>query len=260
MNVRSLNEESLGAYFNSRRSLEAVLHEGRIRDDTPHENRKSEKRVVKTHRRVGGLRILEPFHLSHPLLCPSWWLDKGGFVLGTRSSPRSSAMTEVLPVETSDHWYALIPCNFPPCANPVSRKSAGNDFYKVKNYPGAVTAYGKAIDLDPSNALLFTNRAAAHLMLMQYREASVDCDAAIKLDQTCSKAYFRKATALKGLGRLEPAIDALNKGLEHDPSSSTAFQEKASLVGAKDKMAAIRALLKRKSYTAALVQVSPPPC
>lgn len=134
------------------------------------------------------------------------------------------------------------------------RKNAGNDFYKAKNYSGAATAYSKAIDLDPTNALLFTNRAAAYLMSLLYKEALSDCDSAIKLDGSCSKAYFRKATALKGLGRLDAAIEALSRGLEYDPASITAQKEKDTLVNSKGKINNVRTLMSQKQYSAAMRQ------
>jgi tetratricopeptide (TPR) repeat protein len=88
----------------------------------------------------------------------------------------------------------------------------GNDFYKAKNYSAAIASYTKAIELDTTSAALLTNRAAASLMLLQYKEAIQDCDAALAIESDNSKAYFRKATALKGLGKLNEAIAALNKG------------------------------------------------
>ena len=104
------------------------------------------------------------------------------------------------------------------------RKNRGNDFYKNKSYREAVTAYSKAIEMEPANASYLTNRAAASLMLLQYKETLQDCDAAISIDSCNSKAYFRKVTALKGLGRLQDAIAALTAGLVHDPKSVTAIK------------------------------------
>ncbi len=73
--------------------------------------------------------------------------------------------------------------------------------------------------MDSENASLLTNRAAAYLMLSQYREALADCNAAIVIDAANSKSYFRKATALKGMGRLDEAIAAYDAGLERDVCS-----------------------------------------
>jgi tetratricopeptide (TPR) repeat protein len=60
-------------------------------------------------------------------------------------------------------------------------KAAGNEHYKMKRYKAAVDSYSLAIQIDESCAALYTNRAAACLMLLQYKEAVADCDRAIKL-------------------------------------------------------------------------------
>ena len=122
----------------------------------------------------------------------------------------------------------------------LKRKNKGNEFYHAKNYKSAIESYSKALeDLDAGNSAiavavvsstyisLLLNRAAALLMLLQYREALTDCDRAISMDGNGnSKALFRKATALKGLGRLDEAIAALDSGLILDPKSGTALAEK----------------------------------
>ena len=117
-------------------------------------------------------------------------------------SSSSDSDVEVDPLLTTEYW-----------------KNKGNNEYKSKSYPQSIISYTKAIQLidDDTDNLsiktsLLNNRAAAYLMLLQYKEAIADCDYTIKIDETVSKAYFRKATALKGLGQLEQAIQALNKG------------------------------------------------
>ena len=49
-------------------------------------------------------------------------------------------------------------------------KESGDSYYRGKNYSAAVTAYTQAIELEPSSATLYTNRAAAKLMLLKYNE------------------------------------------------------------------------------------------
>lgn len=129
------------------------------------------------------------------------------------------------------------------------RKGKGNEAYKNKSYREAIDSYSKAIALDSANALLYTNRAAAELMLLQYKEAIQDCDRAISLDNNCSKAFFRKATALKGLGNLDGAIDSLTAGLVADPENSVAKQDKIALTNCKNKIAQAKDLLDRRVYT-----------
>lgn len=145
------------------------------------------------------------------------------------------------------------------------RKNKGNDFYHSKNYKAAVEAYTKALeDIDsnasailntvPTAVSLLLNRAAALLMLLQYREALSDCDRAISLDTVNSKAQFRKATALKGLGRLEEAIRALDIGLSLDPKSATAQSEKTALTRAVAQLSEARSLLKERKFRLALAK------
>ena len=139
--------------------------------------------------------------------------------------------------------------------NQPIRKGKGNDFYKSKNYEAAIAAYSKAIAFDVGSAALLTNRAAAALMLLQYKEAIQDCDAALAIESDNSKAYFRKATALKGLGKLNEAIAALNKGLEFDPRSTTALADKAAFINAQAKIVEIKGMVEMKQYQMALRQI-----
>lgn len=54
---------------------------------------------------------------------------------------------------------------------------------------GAVNAYSKALELDPTQATLWANRAAAHLALGQAAECVQDCSTAIELvEQAHAKA------------------------------------------------------------------------
>ena len=52
-------------------------------------------------------------------------------------------------------------------------KIAGNDYYKEKNYRAAIDAYSQAISLEPDNTNFYTNRAAAHIMILNVREVII---------------------------------------------------------------------------------------
>ena len=101
--------------------------------------------------------------------------------------------------------------------------------------------------------MLYTNRAAANLMLLQYKDAIIDCDTAISIDSTPNaKAHFRKAAALKGLGNINGAIDSLSTGLLIDPSSTVAQTDRTSLIAAKDKIEQLRLQISSKDFRRAL--------
>ena len=82
-----------------------------------------------------------------------------------------------------------------------------------------------------------------------------DCDGAIALDATLSKAYFRKATALKGLGRLDSAVKALETGLSHDGTSKEAASQLATLRGLTEKIKEAQAECDKGYHRRALVLV-----
>lgn len=139
-----------------------------------------------------------------------------------------------------------------------SFKLAGNDHYKNKQYQQAVDSYTRAIGLDSENAPLYTNRAAAYLMMLMYRDAMTDCDKAISLDPSNSRAYFRKCTALRGLGRLDDAIACLTRGIEIDGTAVAAVKEKNDLLGARKALSSMHTMVhEEKKYRAALQQLEP---
>ncbi|CAG9466709.1 unnamed protein product [Pedinophyceae sp. YPF-701] len=72
-------------------------------------------------------------------------------------------------------------------------KQQANDLFKEKHFAKALDLYSQAIDLNPSNAVYYGNRAFAHLKLENYGAAVSDASAAIKIDNTYVKAYYRRA-------------------------------------------------------------------
>ena len=86
-------------------------------------------------------------------------------------------------------------------------KTQGNDMFVQGKYSEAVSLYTQAIlDYEPT-AVLYTNRAAAKISLMQLEEAREDASAAIGLDASFTKAYYRKATTEEKLGLEKAAYD-----------------------------------------------------
>nr|XP_023397019.1 small glutamine-rich tetratricopeptide repeat-containing protein alpha isoform X2 [Loxodonta africana] len=95
-------------------------------------------------------------------------------------------------------------------------KTEGNDQMKVENFEAAVHFYGKAIELNPANAVYFCNRAAAYSKLGNYAGAVQDCERAIAIDPSYSKAYGRM-----GLQKHSEAVAYYKKALELDPDNET---------------------------------------
>ena len=82
-----------------------------------------------------------------------------------------------------------------------------------------------------------------------------DCNMAIAISNTNTKAIFRKVTALKGLGRLDEALETVALGLTHDPTNKVALQEKRNIEEAKVRIAQAKTLLGEKKYSRSLAVV-----
>jgi hypothetical protein len=78
-------------------------------------------------------------------------------------------------------------------------QAKGNEAFKAKNYGTAITHYTAAIDHDPTNHLLYSNRAAAYQCLKNYNQALRNADQCIHLAPQWPKGYFRKGQAFVGL-------------------------------------------------------------
>lgn len=81
-------------------------------------------------------------------------------------------------------------------------KAEGNEAYKQKDFQKALDCYDKAIELDPTDMLYHTNKAAVFYEMKQYDKCIEECDKAIQKSKEghydyvkLGKALARKATA-----------------------------------------------------------------
>ena len=61
----------------------------------------------------------------------------------------------------------------------------------AKQYDAAIESYTKAIALDPTNAVYYSNRAAAYSSKNDHANAIVDANKAIEVDPAFVRAYHR---------------------------------------------------------------------
>lgn len=83
----------------------------------------------------------------------------------------------------------------------------------------ALRLYTRAIEADAGNAVLYSNRAAAHYQAGQFQESLEDAESAILCDESWWKGHKRKAQALVKLDRYEDAIVALEEGIGAAPDA-----------------------------------------
>mmetsp|Transcript_4006 Transcript_4006/g.4905 ORF Transcript_4006/g.4905 Transcript_4006/m.4905 type:complete len:255 (+) Transcript_4006:136-900(+) len=95
-----------------------------------------------------------------------------------------------------------------------AKKAEGNAAYKARDFSTAVNLYSEAIDLDPENHLLYSNRAAANLVLENFEDVAQDCKKCLELEPDFIKAHLRLATALEGLKKHDEALEVISKALK----------------------------------------------
>jgi small glutamine-rich tetratricopeptide repeat-containing protein alpha len=98
-------------------------------------------------------------------------------------------------------------------------KQEGNAQMNGKQYDEAIDAYTKAIELDPSNPVYFSNRAAAHSSKADHLSAVVDAEKAIELDPKFVRGYSRLGHAHFCIGDYSGAAAAYRRGLELEPKN-----------------------------------------
>jgi len=100
-----------------------------------------------------------------------------------------------------------------------SKKVLGNDLMREGKFNEAIMSYTSAIDFDRNNAIYYSNRAAAYAKLNDNTNSIADCEKALKIDPSYSKAYGRMGLAYFNNENFEKAIEAYEKALSLDPAN-----------------------------------------
>lgn len=115
------------------------------------------------------------------------------------------------------------PAPAPPAAAAVSEedkakaealKAEGNKFVANRDYQSAISAYTKAIELDATNKIYYSNRAAAYSASSSHALAIKDAEKALDIDPKYAKAYSRLGLAKYASGDAKGAMEAYKAGME----------------------------------------------
>ncbi|KAI0751258.1 activator of Hsp70 and Hsp90 chaperone [Daedaleopsis nitida] len=97
-------------------------------------------------------------------------------------------------------------------------KDQGNKAFQAKDYDKAIELFSQALEIDPNNFVLWSNRSAAKAGKRQWGAALEDAEQCIKINPTWSKGYARKGAALHGQRRYDEAIQTYESGLKIEDS------------------------------------------
>jgi len=106
---------------------------------------------------------------------------------------------------------------------------AGN-ILKIMNPAAAVTAYSKAIELQPDRPIPYANCAAVLTYLHQFQAAVAHCDRAIELEPSNAGFYINRANALQKLRDIPGAIASIDQALKLKPDYVAAHQNKVFML------------------------------
>ncbi|KAL6634308.1 hypothetical protein ACP70R_026979 [Stipagrostis hirtigluma subsp. patula] len=115
--------------------------------------------------------------------------------------------------------------NFPDNDKPLTKRklslliSLANNAVLEKDYFFASAYYSKAMDLDPDDATLLSNRSLCWLLLDDGQKALLDATECRKMRPDWPKAYYRQGKALMLLKEYESACDTFFDGFKLDPKS-----------------------------------------
>lgn len=99
-------------------------------------------------------------------------------------------------------------------------KAKGNEFLQSKKFDEAIAAYTKAIELDSSDHVFFSNRSAAYLSKGDATHALQDGEKCVQMAPQWAKGYSRKGAALHALKRYDDAIATYQAGLAIAPNDA----------------------------------------
>ncbi|KAL6553501.1 hypothetical protein OROGR_007343 [Orobanche gracilis] len=85
-------------------------------------------------------------------------------------------------------------------------RARGNDLFKSERLTEACSAYGEGLRLDPSNSVLYCNRAACWYKLGLWEKSVDDCNQALRIQPNYTKALLRRASSNSKLERWSEAV------------------------------------------------------
>jgi len=101
-------------------------------------------------------------------------------------------------------------------------KDKGNKVLQAGQVDDAIDLYSEGINLDPSNHLLYSNRAACYVKQHNWKGALVDSQKCVEIAPNWGKGYVRLGNALHALKKVEDAIAAFKKGLTFESANDAA--------------------------------------
>jgi stress-induced-phosphoprotein 1 len=109
-------------------------------------------------------------------------------------------------------------------AKAEEEKEKGNEFFKKGDFSNAIKHYSEAINRNPDDPKLYSNRAACYTKLAAFDLGLKDCETCTKLDEKFIKGWIRKGKILQGMQQQSKALAAYQKAMEIDNTNAEAIE------------------------------------
>jgi len=103
----------------------------------------------------------------------------------------------------------------------------GKEKVEAKDYQGAIEAFDKALEINPSSAIAYQKRGQVKCDLVDFQGAIDDFNKAILIDKDWWGFYFYRGNAKKSLKDYKGAIDDYDRVIEMNPASEEAYHNSA---------------------------------
>ncbi|CAL9245898.1 unnamed protein product [Arabidopsis halleri] len=111
--------------------------------------------------------------------------------------------------------------------NVAKARTRGNELFSSERYSEASVAYGDGLKFCAFNSVLYCNRAACWFKLGMWEKSVDDCNQALRIQPSYTKALLRRAASYGKLGRWEDAVrdyEVLRKELPGDSEVAESLQ------------------------------------
>jgi hypothetical protein len=108
----------------------------------------------------------------------------------------------------------------------------GNAALLAGRVDDAAKLYSAGLELNPMHAVLYNNRSACYLQNGLPEEALLDAEMCISIEPTFYKGWLRKGNALYAMHDLGGSLEAIQKGIWLEPTSSELLEAMDVVVGA----------------------------
>lgn len=101
----------------------------------------------------------------------------------------------------------------------LHEKQKGNECFKANENDEAILYYTRSMAFDDTNAIVYANRAMAHLRAKSFAAAEQDCTRAVLLDPTYMKGWSRRGMTRFRRGKYAEAIADFEEALRLEPAN-----------------------------------------